>query len=100
MLVLTRKLMEKLHIGDQITVTVVRLETGQVRLGIDAPRQIPVVRGELRPRAAGADSGAETGAGVEADDPASPPGESPPGAIRRRRPVPLGIGIRRHGPSR
>ncbi len=39
MLVLTRKLMEKLFIGDDICVTVVRLEGGQVRLGIDAPRE-------------------------------------------------------------
>jgi carbon storage regulator len=47
MLVLTRKLMEKLFIGDDICVTVVRLEGGQVRLGIEAPRQVPVVRAEL-----------------------------------------------------
>ena len=47
MLVLTRKLMEKLYIGDDICVTVVRLEGGQVRLGIDAPREIAVVRAEL-----------------------------------------------------
>ncbi|CAN5862964.1 hypothetical protein BH23PLA1_BH23PLA1_36820 [soil metagenome] len=47
MLVLTRKLMEKLYIGDDITVTVVRMEGSQVRLGIEAPRHIPVVRAEL-----------------------------------------------------
>ncbi len=53
MLVLTRKLLEKLYIGDDICVTVVRLEGGQVRLGIDAPREVTVVRAELlddRPR--------------------------------------------------
>src|SRR3974377_681888 len=49
MLVLTRKLMEKLFIGDDICVTVVRLEGGQVRLGIDAPRDVAVVRAELVP---------------------------------------------------
>jgi carbon storage regulator len=49
MLVLTRKLMEKLFIGDDICVTVVRLEAGQVRLGIEAPREVPVVRAELVP---------------------------------------------------
>jgi carbon storage regulator len=49
MLVLTRKLMERLFIGDDICVTVVRLEGGQVRLGIDAPREISVVRAELVP---------------------------------------------------
>lgn len=47
MLVLTRKLLEKLYIGDNICITVVRLEGGQVRLGIDAPREVPVVRAEL-----------------------------------------------------
>ncbi len=49
MLVLTRKLMEKLFIGEDICVTVVRLEGGQVRLGIDAPREVAVVRAELVP---------------------------------------------------
>jgi carbon storage regulator len=49
MLVLTRKLMEKLFIGDNICVTVVRLEGGQVRLGIEAPREVSVVRAELVP---------------------------------------------------
>lgn len=47
MLVLTRKLMERLYIGGDICVTVVRLEGSQVRLGIEAPRHIPVVRAEL-----------------------------------------------------
>jgi carbon storage regulator len=47
MLVLTRKLMDKLYIGDDICITVVRLEGGQVRLGIDAPRDVAVIRGEL-----------------------------------------------------
>jgi carbon storage regulator len=49
MLVLTRKLMQKLFIGDDICVTVVRLEGGQVRLGIDAPREVAVIRAELVP---------------------------------------------------
>ena len=49
MLVLTRKLMEKLFIGDDICVTVVRLEDGKVRLGIEAPREVSVVRAELVP---------------------------------------------------
>ncbi len=50
MLVLTRKLTEKLYIGDGICVTVVRLGGGQVRLGIEAPTDIAIVRGELRDR--------------------------------------------------
>ena len=47
MLVLTRKLMEKIYIGDDVCVTVVRIEGGQVRLGIEAPREVAVVRAEL-----------------------------------------------------
>jgi len=59
MLVLTRKLMEKLYIGDDICITVVRLEGGQVRLGIEAPRDVPVVRAELlEERALSAERGA------------------------------------------
>jgi carbon storage regulator len=50
MLVLTRKLLEKIYIGDDVCVTVVRVEGGQVRLGVDAPRNVVVVRGELRAR--------------------------------------------------
>ena len=50
MLVLTRKLTEKLYIGDGICVTVVRLGGGQVRLGIEAPSDVAIVRGELRDR--------------------------------------------------
>jgi len=53
MLVLTRKLMEKLYIGDDICVTVVRLDGGQVRLGIEAPRDVSVVRAELVPERSG-----------------------------------------------
>jgi carbon storage regulator len=53
MLVLTRKLMEKLFIGDDICVTVVRLDGGQVRLGIEAPRDVTVVRAELVPERRG-----------------------------------------------
>jgi carbon storage regulator len=52
MLVLTRKLMERLFIGDDICITVVRLEAGQVRLGIEAPREVAVVRAELVPERA------------------------------------------------
>ncbi len=54
MLVLTRKLMEKLFIGDDICVTVVRIESGQIRLGIEAPREVSVVRAELVPERQGA----------------------------------------------
>ncbi|GIW82059.1 MAG: hypothetical protein KatS3mg105_3866 [Gemmatales bacterium] len=47
MLVLTRKLGEKIRIGDDICITVVEVERGKIRLGIDAPRDIPIFRQEL-----------------------------------------------------
>lgn len=49
MLVLTRKLGEKIHIGDNIHITVVDIDRGRVRIGIDAPRDIPIRRDELPP---------------------------------------------------
>jgi carbon storage regulator CsrA len=47
MLVLTRKYQEKIRIGDNITITVLRTKGKAVRLGIEAPADVPVIRGEL-----------------------------------------------------
>jgi carbon storage regulator len=47
MLVLTRKYQEKIRIGDNITITVLRTKGKAVRLGIEAPPEVPVIRGEL-----------------------------------------------------
>jgi len=47
MLVLTRKYQEKIRIGNNITITVLRMKGKAVRLGIEAPVEVPVVRGEL-----------------------------------------------------
>jgi len=54
MLVLTRKLGERIVIGDDIVVTVVAIGPGRVRLGIEAPPTVPVLRDELQPNAHGA----------------------------------------------
>jgi carbon storage regulator len=51
MLVLSRKVGERVLIGDQIAVTVVRIQGGGVRLGIEAPPNLIVVREELKDRA-------------------------------------------------
>ncbi len=51
MLVLSRKPEQKIQIGDNITITVLRLRGGTVQIGIEAPRSTPVVRGELEPLA-------------------------------------------------
>ena len=48
MLVLSRKLGEKIFIGDNICITVVDIDRGKIRLGIEAPRDVKVVRGELQ----------------------------------------------------
>jgi len=47
MLVLARKLDESIVIGDNIKVKIVSIENGVVKLGIDAPRDISIIRDEL-----------------------------------------------------
>lgn len=47
MLVLTRRISEEIRIGDDIIITIVEIDRGKVRLGIQAPREIPIVRCEL-----------------------------------------------------
>jgi len=49
MLVLTRKVKEQIVIGDNITITLVRMQGNSVRIGIDAPKDVRVIRGELQP---------------------------------------------------
>ena len=47
MLVLSRKPGEKILIGDNVTVTIVRIGPNTVRIGIEAPRDMNIVREEL-----------------------------------------------------
>lgn len=47
MLVLTRKLNQEIVIGDDIRITIVAVGNDQVKLGITAPRSIPVHRSEI-----------------------------------------------------
>ena len=47
MLVLSRKPGERIMIGDEVTVTIVRIGPNNVRIGIEAPRTMNIVRGEL-----------------------------------------------------
>ena len=51
MLVLSRKLNEKIVIDGNIVITVVKIDRNQVRLGIEAPGHIPVYREEIIPLA-------------------------------------------------
>jgi carbon storage regulator len=50
MLVLSRKLGEKIQISENITITVLEIDRGKIRLGIDAPRSVTVLRQELANR--------------------------------------------------
>lgn len=50
MLVLTRNAGEKILIGDSIEVTVISVSGGQVRLGVSAPKEVPVHREEVYQR--------------------------------------------------
>lgn len=47
MLVLTRKVGERIHIGDGIVVTVVRIQNDKVRVGIEAPSHVAIHREEV-----------------------------------------------------
>ena len=63
MLVLTRKVGDKVLLGDEIEIVVVDIQGNQVKLGISAPRSLSVLRAELKDREAEAPN----------DDRAGPP---------------------------
>ena len=48
MLVLSRKMGETITIGDKIKVSVIKLDGGRVRLGVDAPKDVRILRAELK----------------------------------------------------
>jgi carbon storage regulator len=50
MLVLSRRESEKIRLGDDIVVTVVRVSGDKVRIGIEAPSNVIVLREELKPQ--------------------------------------------------
>jgi carbon storage regulator len=50
MLVLSRRERERIRLGDSIVVTIVRVAGDKVRIGIEAPPEVLVLRDELEPR--------------------------------------------------
>lgn len=50
MLVLTRKEYQTITIGDSITITVLRTEGSRTKIGVEAPGNVTIRRGELEPR--------------------------------------------------
>ncbi len=71
MLVLSRKVGEKIAIGDNITIVVNRISGNRVAIGIEAPSDVRVLRGELEPFATAFDEPKKregAGAGREAEE--------------------------------
>ncbi|MFK7856806.1 MAG: carbon storage regulator CsrA [Granulosicoccus sp.] len=50
MLILTRRVDERIFIGDNITLCVLDIEGNRVRLGLDAPKDVSILREEVRDR--------------------------------------------------
>ncbi len=64
MLVLTRKLNEKIRVGDDIIVTIIQIDKGSVKIGFEAPENVAIYRDEVYEKI---QNQARGGAGRDAD---------------------------------
>lgn len=64
MLVLTRKLNEKIRVGDDIIVTIIQIDKGSVKIGFEAPENVAIYRNEVYEKIKNENRGA---AGSDAD---------------------------------
>jgi carbon storage regulator len=76
MLILTRRVGETVNIGDEVTVTVLGVKGNQVRMGINAPKNVPVHREEIYERIKRELSGGEVN-GNTRDAQEAPPAPAP-----------------------
>jgi len=58
-LILTRRMGESIRIGDDVTITVLGVKGSQIRIGVDAPREVQVHREEIYQRVHDDDEGQE-----------------------------------------
>ena len=68
MLILTRRVGETLVIGDEVTVTVLGVRGNQVRLGVNAPKEVAVHREEIYQRIQMEKGGVDSSPGQESDN--------------------------------
>lgn len=85
MLVLSRKLNQAIMIGDNVRIVVVSVDRDQVKLGIDAPREIPVHRSEVFEEIQRANR--QAAGALESPADARPPAKAPskPAALSARK---------------